>query len=207
MNCQEFWDRMPELSNQLLRDESEHVADCPDCSRVLQRQRTLENGMRQLSADLQSLQAPARVEAGLTAAFRANALRREATPPRTVWMPLFAGIAAAVLMAIGLFLLRDRPAQPAHRRTAPAVELAGAPGQTYLAANDVAADNDGFIPLPNAEQIAPDENVNVIRVEVPRSAMLAVGLTVNADQASDLVEADVKMGSNGLARAVRFLNE
>jgi len=42
---------------------------------------------------------------------------------------------------------------------------------------------------------------------VPRSAMLAVGLTVSADQGSELVEADVKMGSNGLARAVRFLNE
>jgi len=73
--------------------------------------------------------------------------------------------------------------------------------------NDVAADNDGFIPLPNAEQIAPDENVNVVRVEVPRSAMLAVGLTVSADPRSESVEADVKMGSNGLARAVRFLNE
>jgi hypothetical protein len=207
MNCQEFWDRMPELSNQLLKDESEHLDGCAACSRELQRQRTLQAGMRHLSAELQSLQAPARVEAGLTAAFRAQAMRREAIPPRSVWMPLFAGIAAAVLMAVGLFLLRDRPMQPARHRTPPAVELAGSPAQVELAVNDAAADNDGFIPLPNAEQIAPDENVNVIRVEVPRSAMLAVGLTVSADQASELVEADVKMGSNGLARAVRFLNE
>ena len=35
--------------------------------------------------------------------------------------------------------------------------------------------------------------------------MLAVGLEVNPDQVSDTVEAEVKLGSDGLARAVRFM--
>jgi hypothetical protein len=193
---------MPELSNQLLRDEADHLAACSECDGAWQERRSLAAGMRRLSGDLRATEAPSRVEAGLVAAFRAQSLRQSSMPPRGVWVPLFAGIAAALLLAIGLLLLRDQPVERLHHTSTSTVELASAP----IAVDDD-ADADGFIPLPNAERIAPDENVNVVRVEVPRSAMLAVGLTVSAEQSSDLVEADVKMGANGLARAVRFINE
>ncbi|HEV2448545.1 MAG TPA: hypothetical protein VGS58_21580 [Candidatus Sulfopaludibacter sp.] len=51
------------------------------------------------------------------------------------------------------------------------------------------------------------DDLNVVRVEVPRSAMPAAGLPVSADRASELVEADVMPGSDGIARAVRFVSE
>lgn len=203
MNCQEFWERMPELSSQLLRDEAEHLATCRECDGAWRERRTLAAGLRRLSAELHGVEAPARVEAGLVAAFRAQSSRQSALPPGRVWVPLFAGMAAALLMAVGLFLVRDRPPQQPHHGASSLVELASAP----VAADDEGADSDGFIPLPNAERIAADENVNVVRVEVPRSAMLAVGLNVSAEQSSELVEADIKMGANGLARAVRFVDE
>ena len=53
---------------------------------------------------------------------------------------------------------------------------------------------------------ADEDDVNLVRVEVPRSAMIALGLDVSADRAEELVEADVMLGSNGIARAVRFLD-
>jgi hypothetical protein len=65
--------------------------------------------------------------------------------------------------------------------------------------------DDGFIPIPNAPQIDPNDDVNVVRMELPSSAMLAVGLEVSPEHVSDTVEAEVKLGSDGLARAVRFL--
>jgi hypothetical protein len=70
-----------------------------------------------------------------------------------------------------------------------------------------ADEDDGFIPLPNARRLDPNEDVNVVRVEVPRSAMLSVGLAVSADRVSELVEADVVLGADGLARAIRFVDE
>ncbi|SPE42177.1 conserved hypothetical protein [Candidatus Sulfopaludibacter sp. SbA3] len=206
MNCQEFWDRMPELSSQLLKDESEHLDLCPECAAAWQRQRALVAGIRRLSVDLHALEAPPHVEAGLVAAFRAQTHRGRALPPGKVWVPLFAGIAAVLLVGVGLFLVRARPSESPRHAAPSAVELAALSAPADLADDD-SPDSDGFIPLPNAERISPDENVNVVRVEVPRSAMLAVGLPVTAEQASDLVEADIKMGSNGLARAVRFVNE
>ena len=66
---------------------------------------------------------------------------------------------------------------------------------------------DGFIALPNAAQLTPDEEVDMVRVELPRSSMIALGYPVRADQASENVEADVVLGADGLARAVRFVDE
>ncbi len=206
MNCQEFWDRMPELSNQLLRDESEHLETCRECAAAWERQCSLGVGMRRLSQDWKRVEAPARVEAGLRSAFRMHQAARPAElSPHSVWMPLFAGLAAALLMTLGLLLMRDQPAEAPHDASTTKVQVAASTPAGLL--DDDTPDSDGFIPLPNAESIAPDENVNVVRVEVPRSAMLAVGLPVSADQSMDLVEADIKMGSDGLARAVRFVNE
>ena len=48
--------------------------------------------------------------------------------------------------------------------------------------------------------------MNVVRVEVPRSAMEAVGIAVSPERAAERVQADVMMGSDGLARAVRFVD-
>jgi hypothetical protein len=64
----------------------------------------------------------------------------------------------------------------------------------------------GFIPLPNAAQIGPNEEVNLVRVEVPRSAMIALGYDVKPEEATESVQADVMLGTDGMARAVRFLD-
>jgi len=207
MTCQEFWDRMPELAGQLLRDESDHLESCPQCTGAWARQRALQGGIVRLSAELRKMEAPSRVEAGLVAAYRAQSHRRKAPATSWGWTPLVAGIAAALLMAASLFLLRERPPAPQQHRSGSMVQLASLPAPSGEELEDQTPDSEGFIPLPNAESIAPDENVNVVRVEVPRSAMLAVGLTVPPDLTSDLVEADIKMGANGLARAVRFVDE
>jgi hypothetical protein len=66
---------------------------------------------------------------------------------------------------------------------------------------------DGFIRLPNAARIEPNEDVNVVRVEVPGSAMIAMGLPVSEDRASETLLADVALGPDGMARAVRLVND
>ena len=71
---------------------------------------------------------------------------------------------------------------------------------------DDAEDNNGFIPLPNAEGLEPNDDVNVVSVEVPRSAVVAAGIPLADDRASEMVKADVMLGSDGLARAIRLAN-
>jgi hypothetical protein len=49
------------------------------------------------------------------------------------------------------------------------------------------------------------ESGKVIRVQMPRSALIAFGLPVNVERADVPVKADLLVGEDGLARAIRFV--
>jgi len=206
MNCQEFWNTMPELAYQADDGHFEHVRECPACAALLNRQRTLASGLRSLAADWRSVEAPARVESRLTAAFLGQAGLTVLHPAARWWVPVATWATAAVaVVALAMFLARDRHVVPAHRTTSNRVELAAVepPADLNTLGDSSGTDND-FIPMPNAARIEPNEDLNLVRVEVPRSAMIALGYAVSEDRASEPVEAEVVLGADGLARAVRF---
>jgi hypothetical protein len=60
-----------------------------------------------------------------------------------------------------------------------------------------------FFPL--MEDPPPFERGELLRVSLPASAMRGVGLPVNEDRLTDRVQADVLVGQEGLARAIRFV--
>ena len=62
-----------------------------------------------------------------------------------------------------------------------------------------------FMPLGYAGPINPQDGGQLVRVELPRSAMLSMGLPVNMDRYGERVKADVLLGPDGLARAIRFV--
>jgi hypothetical protein len=62
-----------------------------------------------------------------------------------------------------------------------------------------------FLALPFAPPLDASEGGHVVRVSLPRSAMQAVGLPVNEDRWYERVPADVLLGQDGVARAVRFV--
>jgi hypothetical protein len=194
MNCQEYWSTMPEFGGDAAHP---HLAACPACQTRLQRQRELAAGLRSVAEGFHKLAAPPRVETRLLAAFRSHSgaepIRRERR-----WIPVLTWAAAfAAMFALAFFLVRDRQPEAARTTVPRGMERASA---------ELPAELEGFIPLPNAEAVADNEDIDVVHVEVPRSAMLAVGLDVSADRVGELVQADVMLGSDGVARAVRFLD-
>jgi hypothetical protein len=78
-----------------------------------------------------------------------------------------------------------------------------------VAARDTAARPEfatDFFPLPYAPPLEPGDGGQIVRVRLPRSAMRTVGLPVNDDDRwFDRVPADVVLGQDGVARAVRFV--
>jgi len=207
MNCQEFWNTMPELAHEAEDGHLEHLGECSACAALLNRQRTLASGLRMLAADWRSVEAPARVESRLTAAFLGQAGLAVRRPATHWWVPVATwAAAAAAVVALAMFLTRDRPVVPAHRTSSSGVQLAAVepPADLETLGDSSDTDND-FIPIPNAARIEPNEDLNLVRVEVPRSAMIALGFAVSEDRASEPVEAEVVLGADGLARAVRFV--
>ena len=62
-----------------------------------------------------------------------------------------------------------------------------------------------FMPLMNRETLAQMDGGQVMRVELPRSALMSFGLPMDMERATERIKADVVVGNDGLARAIRFV--
>jgi hypothetical protein len=199
MNCQEFW-------NEAGPEGADHLKECPACAAEWAAQRNLAAGLRQVAAGWSRMGAPSRVEARLLNAFREQAGVAAEKHPRA-WFAAFTwAMAAAAVLVLAISLLRVHGPQTVTPRPVPgnAAILASLDEMPEFAGE---ASDGGFVPLPNVEQLAPNETGDVVRVEVPRSAMIAVGFEVSPERATEPVQAEVMFGPDGVARAVRFLNE
>jgi hypothetical protein len=155
----------------------------------------LQTDLAQLRAALRTVQAPPPDEAALRAQFRAAAGQRtQAAAARTAaartsgsWRLHFAA-AAVVLLAVGavftaLLLRVERPTQ---------IPLAAAAPREPLAIS-------AFQPLLNAPGLS-SSSYSVMRVRIPLSAFAVVPGT----QPDGMIEADLLVGEDGLARGIRF---
>ena len=62
-----------------------------------------------------------------------------------------------------------------------------------------------FIPLMDVHSMEVSGRGHLVRVRLERTALLWMGLPMNEDLAESTVLADVLIGDDGLARAVRFV--
>lgn len=204
MTCQEFWSRMRELPGLFPPAEctsadsllAEHMQACVSCAGLMERQRVLHAGLKCMAAEQTDLRAPAHLEAALLRQFRAHSGRgQQGFRAALAWLAAFRGrtlaavLATAVLAALLISyrgpLLRLLPT------SATEVEDAG-----YL--------DSGFVPLPYAGGAAPNTEAAVVRVEMPSSTLVALGVPL-ADQTGGTVEAELLLGPGGMPQAVRVI--
>jgi hypothetical protein len=95
-------------------------------------------------------------------------------------------------------LARRQAPKPSRRNTrrAPATQMAN------HASNEIATD---FMPLGDVNVLTLQEGGQIIRVKVPRSTLVRFGFPANMDRYNENVKADVIVGVDGLARAIRFV--
>ena len=62
-----------------------------------------------------------------------------------------------------------------------------------------------FIPLTAITETTGIPSGTIMRVELPRASLLAMGLPMNAERGQEIVKADVVVGDDGLARAIRLV--
>jgi hypothetical protein len=86
---------------------------------------------------------------------------------------------------------RQRPRRAVHRRR-----------QIDTGTDEIATD---FLPLTYTADSTAQVSGHLVRVTVPRSALVGMGLPMNAERAGERVRADVFIGDDGLARAIRFI--
>ncbi len=62
-----------------------------------------------------------------------------------------------------------------------------------------------FMPVNYGDNLNSIDSGRIVRVEMPRSALAQFGLPVNMEHANERVKADVLIGDDGMARAIRFV--
>lgn len=197
MTCSEFWEGMPDLDETAIL--SEHARHCSSCAGLLGEQRALTAGLKRLAAEALSCQAPPRVEGKLLEAFRRQGGLEPNTATRQHWaLWLTWASAAAVVLAAALYLILSRqPAQPGGQ---PNIQMA-----MQQAGGDSAGQDPEFIPTPYADDATSPEDADWVRVELPRSTLLALGLQVPVSDGPDRVQAVVALNADGVVQGVRLL--
>jgi hypothetical protein len=62
-----------------------------------------------------------------------------------------------------------------------------------------------FMPVSYGDNLNEIDNGRIVRVEMPRSALAQFGIPVNMERANERIKADVLIGDDGMARAIRFV--
>lgn len=81
-------------------------------------------------------------------------------------------------------------------RKAPEAQIA------HHTTNEIATD---FVPLGDMNVVSLQDGGQIIRVKLRRSALVKFGIPVNMERYNENVKADVLIGVDGLARAIRFV--
>ena len=150
-------------------------------------------------------EAPDEVETRVIAAFRRGRARRNRK------MLVLAGLAAAA--AITLFFSVRPQEHPKPVDSMPVVAAAPAPVEAIAPPEPKPVRKVRRQPreivtqfFPLLDVAPPFERGELLRVTVPASTMRKVGLPVNEERLGDRVYADVLVGEEGLARAIRFVS-
>jgi hypothetical protein len=173
-----------------------HPDTCSRCAERLASEREVAAALRILATSSQSLEAPARVERVLLAAYRRGARAQSAARSGALW-PAWGIAAALAVLAVAAALQPRAPAPVAIHDAAAsqAVESADA--------GEVATQ---YFALEQGTDLTALEGAPVVRMKLPRTVLMAFGLPMNPERAEEPVQADVVLGPDGFARAVRFVN-
>lgn len=106
------------------------------------------------------------------------------------------------LSAVGTTRPRSHPHRDGSRRGQRRLKPEVTPLGTADTSTEIATE---FIPLVHGGDVAIPDGGHIMRVELPRSALVSFGLPMNMESASERVRADVVVGNDGLARAIRFV--
>jgi hypothetical protein len=191
MNCQEFWDHLPQRGHDITEAQPAIWRNAPPAPRNGRRTGPWRPGLHSMGEEWRKRKLRRAWKRGSWP----RSVRRRATGfdthwQRSWWTPVFGwASAAAAMVALAVVLIhgyQPAPAKPTVAAPHHTVATHGANGRLTDADSDdeSAVLGEGFVRLPNAPRIEPNEDFNVVRVEVPGSAMIAMGISISEDQAS-----------------------
>ena len=150
--------------------------------------------LRELAEATKNAEPSAHLEARLIEAFGESRL----TPPARMQVRWFPAIAASAVLAtvVAVLVLQVRDV-PQRVHTVATVPFEGSQPAALV----------GFVPIPGAAALPQLESASIVRYELPLTTLPAYGVDIVPDAARRTVEADLLIGQDGYARAIRIVAE
>ena len=233
MNCSQFEGmvvgiaREEPLDRAAREDAFAHAQGCARCAHRLAGEKVLSAALKAAAAESAvEAGAPPEVEKLLLASLRERHV--QVKRHRLAWMARAAAGAAAAIVVLASFWWFRQPEPPRAvvEKTAPAVqpvkviapvyhEVQKPPAPRHVAQRKAMRPRETAVTPEIREMVtdfmpvfydpAPIEHGRLVRVRLPRVALVSFGLPMNEQLADESVKADVLVGEDGLARAVRFV--
>jgi len=208
MNCEEFsitgLDRDLEADGVDFAAAFEHLRNCPACAALYESSLALRADLRELGKLTSEATTPSSVETRLRQEFRTRHTTAKSRG-RVVVASWLLAAAALILVATSLVFWQRggrTDLAPQHQSSPAATpSLATGPelGGTLIAEND----GDEFALIPGAIPGMLDDTT-VVRVQMERGSLGALGLSVNEEHANDIVQVDLLLGADGQPQAYRL---
>ena len=210
MNCEEFaivgLDRDLDADGPDSAVALKHLRSCPDCAALYESSRALRADLRELAQLTSDASAPSRVEMRLRQEFRTLHTTNKSRGRLVVASWLLAA-ATLILVATSLVLWQRHGAGNTAKTQQPSAQ----PAMVHSVANGpelggtLIAENNGeeFALIPGAIPGMLDDTT-VVRVQMERGSLGALGLSVNEEHASDVVQVDLLLGADGQPQAYRL---
>lgn len=224
MTCEEFEvigvdaGRDPSVKETQRAAAKEHAASCSHCAALQNSWQVARQELLSLAEETAAAEAPARVEMRLRQEFRTR--HHTLKVRRTAVVGAWALAAAAVLVgAVSWINWRSHRNNVALNPSKTSVVAGGLPANTGPASSNpsspeqnsaanaetLVADNElsDFTLLPGVLPADTDDTA-ILRVQMQRGALGALGLPVNEDRAAEWIQVDLLVGNDGLPQAVRL---
>jgi hypothetical protein len=204
--------RLPNVSDAIDRDQvMAHVKVCPSCRLLMEEQLGLTAAFDEFAAEADTAP-PANLESIVLSEFASNRPFR-----RGHWKvaATVMAIAAASIWLAAIPRVRMIPAPLPVQTVAaipPTVRSADTPVEEPVSkpvrrrAAQPAGDAGPFVAIPYTVPLDPRERAVVMRMEMPVTALAAVGLAVTAPDPRASAQTDVIVGEDGRIRAIRLLS-
>jgi hypothetical protein len=149
----------------------------------------LDRAMHQWSRETAEVDLPSTLEHALLGEFtRVSTIRRRKIRMQGSISTL--SIAASIVFAVWI---ASRPV--------------GQPAASPIAtAESPAIVEEPFVPIPYVTSLGPFERMEIVRMEMPVAALIAAGVPVATVDPGAHVQADVMVGQDGRARAIRLVS-
>jgi hypothetical protein len=199
-----------------------HPGDCEACARWSQNQARIAEGLAALAKS--ETRGPS---ATIEAALLRDLLRAPTAAPRPIRWKAVAAFAGAVAAGLALmFVLRQHPEPPsvvANKPPAPSAapqakpepvvvarhqrkrKLARRPAAAPPRAVPQQVETAEFIEVPFSVPLGRDERARLVQVAMPAATLAAWGISPVPGDPDRVINADVVVGENGLARAFRLV--